>query len=218
MSDKIKLSYSTVNSYFENPHTWPNKLSGLKTKELPVFAEGKAVQKVIINHLKGTEINEKIAEREKEDSTFVLPKFEIYEEKDFDERTKIRFDIDDTYYVEGWVDQMDEPGAKIGDIKAYNGGFTASMLRDSFQWKTYAVPLEWLKRVYYTSAARDMTDPRWAYTIKITMVEVAEIHRAQALAWFRKFIKSIEAAEYLEDCTPKQRGRSCLYVGCEYCL
>ena len=215
--NRIRLSYSTVSSYFEMPHTWINKTNGLDTKDLPIFAEGKEVHRVIVNHLKGTEINTKIAEREKEEPDFKMQRFAVYEEKDFDPRTKIEFDINDDYYVVGWVDQMDEKAGKIGDIKAYNKGFSASMLRDSFQWKTYAIPLTWLKRVFYTSASRDMDDPRWAYTIKTTEVEVKEIHREQAKAWFRKFIASIESNEYLEDCVLKPRGRTCLYIGCPYC-
>lgn len=220
---KVRLSYSTIKDLYEMPHTWFNKQMGLKTRELPVFAEGKAVQKVILEHISGKKIDPRIKAREDlpvgDPRHLKLPVFGVVEEKDFDPRLKIEFDVDEKYFIVGWPDALDkeiEP-TLIGDVKAYNGGFGASNLRDSFQWKIYACAHPSARKVVYISAVRDLTDPNWADTIKPVGIDIEEMHRAKALAWIRGGIRMIESGEYLED-KPQERYRKCLYIGCEFCL
>jgi len=212
---KVRLSYSTIKDLYEMPHTWINKQMGLKTKELPVFEEGKQVQKIIVNHILGKEINDKIKKREESDKTFRLPKFEVMEEEDFDPRLKFEYDFDDNYYIIGWPDAIDKKHKLIGDVKAYNQGFKASMLRDSMQWRVYSLAHEWAKEVIYISASREFNNPRWAESIKVLSVEIKDIDRAKAVAWIRGAIKIIESGDFKLE--KNDNYKKCLYIGCIYC-
>lgn len=211
----IKVSYSTIKDLHEFPHTWINKQMGLKTKHLAVFDEGHAVEKVILEHISGKNLDPRISARQEKDPKFRLPEFDTVQEKDFDDRLGILVHLRDDYYLHGWPDMKDDSLHRLGDVKASGTPWSASQVRESMQWKCYGLGYPSAKEVYYVNAARDLNQEGWENTIKVLYTTLSDKNREEAREWIEGGLKVIESGDFKLE---KNTGfNKCLYIGCIWC-
>jgi len=204
---KTNLSYSTMNAVINEPHVWLCKQMGLKTYQTNAMAEGKAAHRIIQDHVSGVKINEALAKKN-------LPTFSIVEEKEWDDRLKTTFEINDKYSFHGWLDGKEPERGDLLEIKTGKSWSVGEFAR-LVQWKLYAVGEPKYKKIYFVNAPRD-PEIWMPETIKIFAQDLTPEHAKAA----QDFItKAIDIIEHIKEQTLNipYKSRYCYYIDCPFC-
>lgn len=188
---------------------------GLKTFSSPAMEEGKIAHQVIQKHCSGV-IPLPILRN--------IPSFSIVEEKEWDERLKIKFDINEKYGFHGWVDGLEPSRKDFLEIKSSGTPWTLSRFANLAQWKCYALGLPDYKKIFLVNVPR--TADLWNdSTIKIFNKDITDIDKQQAWDFINKGIsilenisEEVEREMDIKDASNyKGRSRYCFYIGCTWC-
>lgn len=205
-NNKILLSYSSLNSALNEPHTWINKINGLKTYTTNFFEEGKKAHEIIQAHVTGKHRNELLKD---------IPSFPYVEEVDFDEKMKFTFDFGDKYIIRGYIDGFNNDKTEILEIKSSATPWSVSKFNQLMQWRIYALALENAKKVWLVNTPRDPN--LWnEENIKIFNKDITQQDRDEAVKWLEK---GIHVIENLSEFTlyPEKKSRWCFYENCPFC-
>lgn len=205
-----------MNTAILEPHTYINKMLGLKTFQTVDMAAGDVAHGIIQRHISGVELHPVLKEKG-------LPTFSLVEREKWDEQMRVRFDINDKYYFTGFLDG-DDPGrldlAEIKTGKVWSPGEFARLI----QWKLYTLGRLEYKKFWFINTPKD--PELWMpQTIKIYNSDILPAHKKEAEEFITKALGVIEnikdevaAAEQRR--TEKGyfgRSRYCFYTGCEFC-
>ena len=94
MSKKVWLSYSTLNNFYLSPHSWLNRLMGIKQPETPAMTAGKEAHRIVIDHVCGIKKDERIPL----DLHFEKPEYKVFA------------DYKDEFGLYGFVDAISYKG------------------------------------------------------------------------------------------------------------
>lgn len=213
---KISLSYTTMNSAINEPHTYLNKVMGLKTFQTVDMAEGEKAHQILQRHVSGVELHPILTEKK-------LPTFALVEREKWDDQMRVRFDINDKYYFTGFLDG-DDPGR--GDLLEAKFGKTwsAGEFGRLIQWKLYSIGRPEHKKVWMINAPKDPA--LWMNeTIRVFNIDITPAHKDEAWAWIKKAVGVIEnikesvseAEKIRKEKGWKGRSRFCFYENCEFC-
>jgi CRISPR/Cas system-associated exonuclease Cas4 (RecB family) len=201
--DKVRLSYSMMNELFLCPHTYINKINGLKRYTNQAMKDGTQVHRIIQEHVSGKTKNELLKD---------LPLFEKVETKDLDEKMKVEFHIDDKYYFVGYVDGLDPKTGRMLEIKSGKkwsiGDFNRLM-----QWRLYSYVLPHYKTVYMVNTPRKVEE--WSeYNVNVYQKDVTE----KDIEMAKKYIdKAIYTIEHIGEQELYGKNWACNYIDCEFC-
>lgn len=214
--NKISLSYTTMNAAINEPHTYLNKMMGLKTFQSDAMAAGDAAHRIAQDHVSGVKLNEILTLKK-------LPTFELVERFKWDDQMRVRFDINEKYYFTGFLDADDPKRLELGEFK-FGKTWSAGEFARLVQWKLYSLGRPGYKKMYFLNAP---TDPNlWMpETIKVYREDFTPKHKTEAEEFIAKGIKIIENIREEVEKSRKIRkekgytGRSrwCWYQGCEFC-
>lgn len=220
MSNKIILSYSTLNDLYKWRHSWLNKLMGLPKRKYAPFEEGKEIHRVLLDHMGGIKLDERISKREKEDKRFQLPKLTVIEKVDFDPDTKRYIEIDDKYALVTFIDGSNLPELVV-EIKSSNTAWTLGKFRDLMQRKIYSIAYPEAKRTVLVSSGRRLLMPGWQYTIKVFSTDHSKADKDEAMGWIKSGIAIIEKGDFEPDEKEleliKDPYNKCWYENCPWC-
>lgn len=208
MEKHIKLSYSTINAMKEMPHTWVCKQMGLKTKNLPVFAEGNAVHSLIQRHVSGTELSPLLANKK-------LPTFPIVETRKMDSATSRTLAIDGKYSLYGFADGLNFDTKQLLEIKSAGTPWSAGRLHKTMQWRVYGLLFPEMEEVVLITSKRDLADPDWSKSVAVIKQPITEQDRQNAWEWVKSAVDFIEAGDFQLE--PNTGYNKCLYIGCPWC-
>lgn len=198
----MKFSFSTLNMLLEHPHCWINRQSGVKKAEYDFFKEGRDGHHLIQQHVCGKALHPKLHHIE--------DRFDVVEEKDFDERTHFQFNHGE-YVIHGYHDGRDTHTHRQLEIKLSANPWSILKFRDAAQRKVYALSEpDCVKQVLITGPR----DPnKWSdRTVKRYVLDTTDKDRKDAIAWIEKALTVFENGDFLTDledgrCT----DRYCLY-------
>lgn len=211
---KIRLSFTTLNAAINAPHTYLAKMMGLKTFSTVDFEAGKAIHRIVQDHVSGTKPHELLV---------TLPKFSQVERVDFDENMRINYNINDKYELIGFVDGKDPDRKEILEIKSGRAWTVGEFARHA-QWKLYALAMPEYKKVWLVNVPKD--ESLWMpQTIRIFNTDVTEGHRKEALEFINKGLYILEnireevekEMQIRKDKGWTGRSRWCYYQGCQWC-
>jgi hypothetical protein len=196
------------------PHTYLNKISGLKTFSTYNFEAGKKIHRIIQDHCSGVSTHDLLVN---------LPRFAVVETKDFDENLKISFSINDKFDMIGYVDMKDPDTFTMGEIKSGRVWSAGDFARLA-QWKIYALGLPEYKKIYLINTPKELAfwTPR---TIRVFSKEITDGDKEDARLFIKKGLNIIENLKEAVDEEMKLkaekgytgRDRNCFYQGCTYC-
>ena len=210
----VRLSFSTLNTTIQAPHTYINKMLGMKTFSIQAFEDGKKIHKIIQDHCSGVTPHKLLAS---------VPTFSVVETMDFDPKMRIEFPVNDKYSMNGFVDMLDPKTKTFGEIKS-GKAWSAGEFARTPQWKIYAVGLPEYKKVYLINTPKD--EKLWMpETIRIFNKDITEEDKQQAMDFIQKGIAVIENIRDEVDkemAMRKEKGwtgrsRSCFYEECNFC-
>lgn len=216
MNKKSSLSYTTMNNAMLEPHTYLNKLMGLKTYQTQAMAEGDIAHGITQRHVSGVEQHPILTAKK-------LPTFELVERWKWDEQMRVRFDINEKYYFTGFLD-ADDPGR--GDIGEFKFGVVWSLGKFArlIQWQLYALGRPEHKKTWFVNAPRDPKTWNEANVFVYNM-DITADHRQAASEWIKKALTTIDNIKEETDraeALKKEKGitgrsRFCYYIGCGFC-
>lgn len=199
-----KLSYSTMAELMRCPHAYVNKQMGLERFEHAYYDEGRAVHRVIQEHVSGTRLNPLLEH---------LPLFDTVETEDFDPKTYFEFEHNG-FIVHGYLDGYDSERHELLEIKSSSQPWTLSKFADLVQWRIYALAKVQAKKAWFVSVPRDMQ--LWnVHTIKIYNSPISFQDKQKAVEFIDlaidrvKNIKDAIAAETTQKCSFKQCPYKC---------
>jgi hypothetical protein len=211
---KTRLSYSTLQSTILAPHTYINRLSGLKTFSTTFFEEGKEIHRIISDSVSGKTPHPLLKD---------IPNFPIVEKVDFDPAIKFEFDVNDKYYMIGFVDGLTNEKDQILEIKS-GKSWSAGDFNRLMQWRIYAMGIPTAKKVWLVNTPRD--EKIWMpETIKIYNADITPKHKEEAMNFINKGIAIIEnireevekEMQKKKDSNWQGRSRYCFYENCSWC-
>lgn len=214
--NKISLSYTTMQAALMEPHTYMNKMMGLKTFSTQAMDLGNAAHEIIQKHISGVEAHPILTEKK-------LPTFSLVERVKWDDQMRVKFEINDKYYFTGFIDG-DEPARKefleIKTGKTWTAGDFARLI----QWKLYAIGRPQHTKAWMLNAPKDpeMWMPE---TIRLYNIDISDSHRQEGWDYIKKVLGIIEnikeeianAQKLKADKGYTGRSRWCYYEGCEWC-
>jgi hypothetical protein len=202
------LSYSTMNTLLECPHTWLCKQMGLKTFDTDSFKDGRIAHNIIQSHVCGVEKNPLLLN---------LPTFSMVEEVDFDEKMKIEYQYDDDTKIIGFVDGKDPERKDFLEIKSGRIWSMADFARLP-QWKIYSLALSDYKKVWFVNVPKDKN--RWnSVTVRVFNANITEHHKMQAKEFIKAALDVIANIDtYMDGVQKAPRNRYCFYEGCPWCI
>jgi len=201
---KTLLSYSLINSIISCPHTYLNRLLGMKQITSSNMAKGIAAHDRIKNHLTGQAPHEKLTK---------LPDFPIVERESFDPQIKIIKDLG-KYEVVGYVDFRTDDWKKVGDAKSGKKWSVGDFQR-LMQWRVYSYLKPEIEKFYLVNVPFDQN--AWNDTnVLIFNTDVTQSDRDKG----KDFIdKGIYVIEHIKDQELKYEGHhpACWYADCSFC-
>lgn len=208
-----KISYTTANALINSPHTWLNKINGLKTFSTRYFEEGKELHRIVQDSLSGKIPHPQLGK---------MPEFDLVEEEDFDQRLHVERKISGNYIYHGYVDGISTKRKEFIDIKTGRPWGVAKFSKHP-QFSLYAWALgEKYKTKWLLSLPRNQN--LWNNrTIKIFTASVNDRDYNRAEKFLEKAIDVIEniSNHVGQDCqTISEKGRRspfCYYVDCPVC-
>jgi hypothetical protein len=153
-----------------------------------------------------------------------LPTFELVEEKKWDERMRVRFDIDDKYYLTGFLDGASPKRLELAEFK-FGKVWSAGEFARLVQWKIYAIGWDKYKKIWFVNAPKDIK--LWnADTIKVYNQTITEADKKDGWDFLHKGIHVIENIREevgKEMALKKEKGwtgrsRWCYYNNCPFCV
>lgn len=204
----VRLSFSTINSVINCPHSWLTKQMGLPQVQSDFLTQGKEVHRVIQDHISGKDEKPLLKELN-------LPIFPIVEEKDFDERLKIEFNFNKSYQLMGFADGRTDDWKRIVEIKSSSKPWNQSRFAKSPQWKIYGLMKPEIETVTLITTPRDIES--WgAKNIKVFNADITDQHRKEARSFIEKGIGIIETIKD-QKLHEEEPNRYCWTVNCPFC-
>ena len=202
------LSYSTINMILERPHTWLNKVAGLKGEDKTWFHEGTEAHRIIQAHVSGKKLDERLS-----GITFTFP---VVEERDLDARCKFSF-VREGIEIIGFFDGLDEANNRFLEIKTSSNPWPISQYQDSYQRRLYALAKPKMTESILITCKRK--PEQWVETPpKVYRLPLTQQDREEAEAWVAKAIAFVKAGNYTSDlvdgkCVDPRCpfGRSCMF-------
>jgi hypothetical protein len=209
----IKLSYSTMNSLILSPHTYFNKLRGLKTYSIPAFEAGKKCHGIIQRHVSGAELHPLLEN---------LPIFSMVETVDFDPKMKFEFPFNDKYVIHGFIDGLNPDTKEMLEIKT-GKQWSAADFAKLIQWKIYCMAKPEYQKIWLINTPSD--PEQWnRSTTKVfnTLTTPKDILNAKEFIEHAIFvIENLGAEIEKEMAVKKEKGITkdfnCFYIGCSWC-
>jgi len=203
--DKIRLSYSTINELFAEPHTYLNKIMGIPRHTSQAMEEGKSAHKIIQEHVSGKKLNPLLDK---------LPQFGIVETMDRDSKTEIKYQINDKYYLIGYADGIDLKTNSLLEVKS-GKKWTPLEFARLMQWRLYLLGLPDIKTVYLVNTPRLESD--WnSDNIRIFKTTVVKNDIKNAKEYLQRAIYMIENIKD-QNLYPDKKSYFCNYIGCSFC-
>lgn len=176
---KTLLSYTTLADLHVAPHTYYNKIMGVKKPESDAMNKGSDAHKVIQRHVSKQEINPKLVD------LWEFPRIEYH----------CRKDHNDKYTWHGFMDGVNFASKVFLEIKSSkNHPMGQSEFNKLIQPKYYSF-VSGLRKVYFISCNFDLS------TVKTFYQEYSDEDIKEAEAWALKGLDIIESGAYLEDKT-----------------
>ncbi len=183
----IKLSYSTINMLYKSSHNWVNKMCGIDIPQREEWENGHRLHRIIQDHLSG-----KIPDVRLKHLNLTFP---IVEEKDFDERCKIFFKINDKYAIRGFLDGLNPENKCFLEIKTGNPMWSINKFAQSMQRKIYALGKPDFIESYLITAFNDET--QWnVFRPKVYKMTLTQKDREEAMEWILGGIEIIEKGDF----------------------
>lgn len=214
--EKISLSHTTMNAAIKEPHTYLNKMMGLKTFQTVDMAAGDVAHGIIQRHVSGVELHPILQEKG-------LPTFSLVEREKWDDQMRVNFDINDKYYFTGFLDADDPGRLDLAEFK-FGKPWSAGEFARLVQWKLYAIGRPEYTKIWFVNAPKE--PEAWNNTsIKIYNMDILQSHKDEAWLFIRKALAVIEnikeevekAEELKKEKGWRGRSRFCFYIGCEWC-
>jgi len=183
----IRLSYSTVNNCLqpENSHNWLNKMMGLVPEERLEWNEGKEGHKVVQLHLCGKKTDKRLSH--------IKYSFPIVEEKDFDERCKFEFQINNYQFI-GYYDGLNRKDKRVVEIKLSSNPWSLMQFQNLIQRKIFSLANVWKETICITGY-RDMKlwkdNPLKYFTVPTTKKDEQD-----AANWILSGIEVLESGNF----------------------
>lgn len=212
----IQLSYSSLSLLHERPHCWLNKTMGIPQPQKPEWEQGKKIHRIIQDHVSGKKFHPYLKH--------IKYKFEIVEEKDFDERCRFEFcfskkykntyelcgktlesKLRDDYGIIGFYDGLNKKKRQFLEIKSSDPLWSLVKFQKSIQRKLYALSNSWLTEAILIACSKD--ESRWEKELpKVFKVPLTEQDREDAIEWILEGIKILENGQFLSDLTEMPDG------------
>lgn len=201
----IYLSYSTINSLLNAPHTWLNKQMGLKTRSTPAFEQGKKIHKIVQESVSGVNPHPLMVD---------FPLFEEVERHDFDQQMKIDKPFNDKYAIHGYVDLKSPARKAFGDIKSGKPWSIRQMVNHPQFWIYYWA----LDYPHFTLINLPKEIETWHYTnMQVYTMEYNQSHKKKAEDWIQSGINVIENIKEEVDKEDFNKSKHhCFYEGCTF--
>lgn len=182
----LHFSYSSLNDLISCPHSWINKMMGIKKPDYGYFKEGKEGHRIIQDHIGGIKPYSKIE--------YLTERFSIVEEKEFDPRCKFEIFIDG-YSIIGFLDARDEKEKKIGEIKLSSSPWSQGKFRSSPQRKIYALAHPECERSILITGSRNPDE--WdTNKLIIRELQITKKDREEAEEWIKKGLQIFENGDF----------------------
>lgn len=199
----IKLSYSTMSSLINAPHTWINKAMGLPTRTTTFFEEGKEAHRIVQDSVSGVKPHPLMAD---------FPPFELVEREDFDPQMKIERKFNSKYTVHGYVDLLSHKRRAFGDIKSGQTWSVRKMATHPQFWIYYWA----LDYPDFTLINLPRNQDEWSHDrFQVYNMRFNQTHKDKAQEWIGKAIEVIEnIGDYLKQEDLQKSRHYCFYQDC----
>ena len=208
---KLHFSYSSLNDLIKCPHSWLNKMMGIKKPYRDYFVKGTEDHRIIQNHVSGRKRDPRI--------DWLKERFAIVEKRDFDPDCKFEIKIRG-YSIIGYLDLQDPEHHRYGEMKFSSHPWSLGKFQKSMQRKLYSLARpEYDKAVLITGpfdpnlwvqreVAGEMTSE-----LKVMELPITKQDRIDAEEWVNKALDIFEAGDFTGGLD--ENGR-CIDRGCPY--
>lgn len=205
----VTLSYSTINNCLQphNSHCWLNKQMGIKVPDRGYFTEGKKCHRIMQEHVSRRRVDDRLL--------YFMQKFEVVEEKDFDEKTHFTFDVaekyreifkdedektvpfiaENKYLLHGYYDGRNEEFTDMLEGKFSSTPWSIGQYQKSIQRKIYGLSEPRFQRAWLFTGLRD-SDMWSRVKPRVFPIDFTDQDKQEAIEWIIKGIQVLEKGDF----------------------